>query len=56
MDRDANKARSFAEAELWDRKQQWAMSPDERHEIARILRDRAYGPNAPDVREAERLK
>jgi hypothetical protein len=56
MERVANKAHSFAEAERWDREQMWAMTPDERIEIARILRDRAYGPDAPDVRESERAK
>jgi hypothetical protein len=56
MDREANKARSFGEAEQWDRKQQWAMTPDERHEVAKVLRDRFFGRDAPDVREAERSK
>lgn len=56
MEREANKARSFAEAEEWDRQQMWAMTPDERIEIARMLRDRVYGTDVPDVREAERAK
>lgn len=30
MEREANQAHSFAEAEQWDRQQQWAMTPDER--------------------------
>lgn len=53
MERVANKAPSFAEAERWDREQMWAMTPEERLEVARILRERAYGPDAPDVRQAE---
>lgn len=56
MDREANKAHSFREAELWSRRQQWAMTPDERLAIAQQLRDRVYGHDAPDVREAERSK
>lgn len=56
MERDAHKSHSFVEAEQWDRQQQLAMTPDERLEIARILRERAYGADAPDVREAERGK
>lgn len=52
MERVANKAPSFAEAERWDREQMWAMTPEERLEVARILRERAYGPDAPDVRQA----
>lgn len=56
MDRDAHKARSFAEADRWDREQMWAMTPDERMAIAKELRDRVYGKDAPDVRESERTK
>lgn len=56
MERVANVAHSFEEAERWDREQMWAMTPEERYEIARILRERFYGSNAPDVREAERAK
>lgn len=52
MEREANKARSFAEAEQWNLQQLWAMTPEERMEIAKILRDRAYGADAPDVRES----
>ena len=56
MERVANRARSFAEAERWDREQMWAMTPEERLEAARILCERAYGPDAPDVRDSERSK
>lgn len=56
MEREANKAHSFAEAEQWNLRQQWAMTPDERLEIAKTLRDRVYGSDAPDVRESERAK
>lgn len=56
MEREANKARSFAEAERWNLQQLWAMTPEERLEIAKVLRERAYGLDAPDVREAERSK
>ena len=34
MEREANRAHSFAEAERWNLQQQWAMTPDERLEIA----------------------
>ena len=56
MDRDAHKSTSFAEAARWDREQMWAMTPDERLAIAKVLRERVYGKDAPDVREAERGK
>jgi hypothetical protein len=54
MERVANKAYSFAEAEQWDLRQMWAMTPEERFEIAWVLRDRVYGSDHPDIREAER--
>lgn len=56
MEREAHKSRSFADAAAWDREQMWAMTPDERLEIARVLRERVYGADAPDVRESERAK
>lgn len=56
MDREAHKSRSFSDADRWDREQQWSMTPEERLRIAKILRDRVYGENAPDVRESERSK
>jgi len=56
MDRDGNKSRSFADAERYDREQQWRMTSDERLLAAAELRERVYGKNCPDVREAERLR
>ena len=56
MEREAHKSRSFADAAAWDLAQMWAMTPEERLEIARVLRERAYGADAPDVRESERAK
>ena len=54
MDREAHKSKSFEEADRWDKKQQWAMPPDERLAVAKVLRERFYGKDAPDVRESER--
>jgi hypothetical protein len=56
MDREAHKSRSFAEAAQHDLQQMWSMTPEERLAAAKVLRDRAYGAHAPDVREAERAK
>ncbi len=56
MEREVHKSHSFADAERWDREQMWSMTPDERIEIACILRERVYGTDAPDVRESERAK
>ena len=56
MEREVHKATSFADAARWDREQQWALTPEERFEIARILRERVYGTDAPDVRESERSR
>lgn len=54
MDRTSHIARDFADADRWDREQQLSMTPDERLEVARVLRERVFGVDAPDVRESER--
>lgn len=54
MERIAHLAKSFEQAAAWDEAQQRAMTPDERLAVAKVLRDRAYGTDCPDVREAER--
>ncbi len=56
MERVAFKASSFAEADRWDREQSWALTPDERLKILRVLQERVYGKDAPDVREGERRR
>jgi len=56
MDREANKSYSFADAERWNLRQMWAMTPDERLDLAKELKDRVFGANAPDVRESEWTK
>lgn len=52
MERIANKARGFAQARAWELEQERATSPDERRRIAKALRDRVYGTDCPDVRDA----
>jgi len=54
MERVANKARTFSEADEWDRKQYLATTPEERYAIAAELKHRACGDAAPDIR-ASRL-
>lgn len=56
MERVAFKTSSPAEADRWDREQSWALTPDERLRILRILQERAYGKGMPDVREGERRR
>jgi hypothetical protein len=51
MERVANKARGFEEAHRWNIAQYAAMSPDERRHVAKILRDRYFGSDCPDVRD-----
>jgi hypothetical protein len=46
---------NFRDAEGWDVLQHIQMTPDQRQEIARELRRRVYGDQAPDVREAHRI-
>lgn len=52
MERIAHVAHGFEEAFRWEIEQYRRMSPDERREVAKALRDRAYGPSCPDVRDA----
>lgn len=54
MERIAHKARTFQEADDWDRAQHRALTPDERLANAATLRARVYGVDALDVRQAER--
>ena len=56
MERIVNIAKNKKEAEEWDIQQQISMTPRERQEAARILKERVFGTNVPDVREAERKK
>jgi hypothetical protein len=52
MERVANKARGFEAAREWELAQDRAMTPDERRRVAKALRDRVYGTDCPDVRDA----
>lgn len=52
MERIGHRARSFKEAESWELQQYAQMSPDERRRVAKVLRDRYYGRDCPDVRDA----
>lgn len=49
-----HRAGGFAEADAWDREQLAGLSLDERLRVAEVLRRRAYGENAPDIRDVER--
>ena len=48
-----NKCRSFEDADKWDRRQQLAMTPQERIRVSRELQRRVYGA-AKDIRECHR--
>lgn len=50
MERIAHVASTFAEADDWDVKQCLAMSPNERMQASRIIKDRLY-PNSEDIRD-----
>lgn len=56
MKRVVNKSKNAKEAENWDIQQQISMSPRERQEASRILKQRVYGKDNPDVKESERKK
>jgi len=44
-------AHSFEEARAWEIEQEIRLTPAERQAIARALRERVFGTNAPDVRD-----
>jgi len=54
MERVVHKSSSHEAAHRWDVKQQTEMTPEERMRAARILKDRAFPPDAKDVREWHR--
>jgi hypothetical protein len=53
MERVLQKSRNFKQAEEWDILQHVRMTPEQRQEAAAQLRERVYGKNVPDVREAQ---
>jgi len=56
MERIVNRTASFSDAQEWDIEQQIRMTANERMKAAAELKLRAYGPNAPDVRECNTEK
>lgn len=56
MERVVKKSHSFEDADRWDVEQQNSMTAEERQQVARELRDRAYGKDAPDIRESTKDK
>lgn len=56
MERIVHKARDFREAAEWDVAQQVRMTPRERWQAARRLKERVYGRNTKDVRACHQPK
>ena len=56
IERIFHKAKNYKEAEDWDIQQQIKMSHEERQMASRVLRERVYGKDTLDVREAHRQK
>jgi hypothetical protein len=54
MERVFQRSRNFKQAEEWDILQHVRMTPEQRQKVAEQLRNRVYGKDAPDVREAHR--
>ncbi|HMB92497.1 MAG TPA: hypothetical protein VKP65_16710 [Rhodothermales bacterium] len=50
MERIVHKTYDFEDAAQWDRQQHLSLSPQERLRAARLLKDRAFPTDAPDVR------
>jgi len=51
MEPVVNKAKNHQDARLWDILQHIALSSEQRQDIARELKRKAYGENVPDVRQ-----
>jgi hypothetical protein len=56
LERVVHIAKNHEEARDWDIRQALKMTPEERQEVARVLKERAYGADAVDVREWHRAK
>ena len=54
MDRVVNKTHDHDEARAWDVEQNASMTPAERLQAGRLLKDRAYPSDSKDVRECHR--
>lgn len=52
--RVVHRSTSFAEAREWEILQELSMTPGQRQRVAKALKERFYGKNPPDVREAHR--
>jgi hypothetical protein len=52
MERIGHEAHGFEDARRFEIEQYRAMTPDERRRVAKALRDRYFGTNCPDVRDA----
>ncbi len=55
MERVVNKAKSFEEADAWDRQQQRNMSPRERVRVSRVLQKRGFG-TTKDIRACQKTR
>jgi hypothetical protein len=54
VERVVHKARDFKAAAEWDVQQQVCLTPRERRQIARKLKERVYGREPKDVRSCPR--
>lgn len=52
LGRVANVSHGFRQAREWEILQELSMTPAQRQRAARAMKERYYGKNAPDVREA----
>jgi len=52
MERIVHIAKNFHEASVWEIKQETSMSAEERQKAARILKEKYYGKNRPDIKSA----
>jgi len=56
QNRIIHRAHGFREALEWEILQELSMTPGQRQRAAKALKERFYGKNSPDVREAQRSR
>jgi hypothetical protein len=56
MERIFKKAKNYKEAQEWDVEQNLRMTPEQRQDVSKELRERVYGKETVDIRDSVRCK
>lgn len=52
MERIFKKAKNYKEAQEWDIEQNLRMTPEQRQDVAKELRERVYGKETVDIKDS----